>query len=35
MKTASGIFSSASAAEKAMRELISLGLAKDQLSLLT
>ena len=34
MKTASGIFSSRSAAEKAMRELLRLGLTEDQLSLL-
>lgn len=35
MKTASGIFSSHSAAEKAMNELLRLGVSKDQLSLLT
>ena len=35
MKTASGIFSSPSAAEKAMNDLLRLGLSKDQLSLLT
>lgn len=35
MKTASGIFFSRSAAEKAMSELLSLGLSEDQLSLLT
>jgi hypothetical protein len=34
MKTASGIFSSRSDAEKAMRELFKLGLTEDQLSLL-
>ena len=35
MKTASGIFSSRSAAEEAMGKLRSLGLGEDQLSLLT